>query len=129
VLIVLAAALTGCGGEDAPQEGGKNDANYYHDFGEVVVGLRTPKPPSRHLRITFTFEIDGADEDAAREALEDKQRAIRDGMLLFLSEQSIEKLNEKETLERIRTEVRKIANQHLDRPFVKRVFLDDMAVQ
>ena len=49
-------------------------------------------------------------------------------MILLLSEQSIEKVNEKETLDRIRTEVRKITNTHLGQAFVKRVLLDKLAV-
>ena len=127
-VLLAAGSLAGCGGEDGAGGESEDVFYHYHDFEEVTVSLRTPKPPPRILRVTFRFEIDAADKDDALKAIEDNRRMIRDGMILFLSEQSIEKINDKETLDRIRTEVRKIANNRLGQAFVKRVFLKELAV-
>jgi flagellar basal body-associated protein FliL len=50
-------------------------------------------------------------------------------MIVFLSAEPIQGITEKETLEHIRKEIRRITNQHLGEPFVKRVLLEKFAVQ
>lgn len=128
LILIVVSFLAGCGGSGEEPGKKQNDVDYY-PFEEIRTGLRGAGKNPRYLYVTFTFVIDGAKKGEAFKAINENKRAIRDGMILFLSGEPIDKLNEKQTLDRIRAEIRKIANGHLGEPFVRRVLLDKLAVQ
>jgi hypothetical protein len=64
LLILLAGScLLGCGGSG--DESGGKDGTFFHDFEEVVANLQGGGERTRHVRATFTFEIDEAGAPSA----------------------------------------------------------------
>lgn len=128
LILLIGSCLVGCG-DSADQPGGKQEDTFPYHFEEVIVGLRGAGGSPRYLHVVFTFEIDAAKKDQALKAIEGRRRVLRDGMIVFLSNEPIEKINQKQTHDRIRSEIRKIVNERLDEPFVRRVLLDKFALQ
>jgi len=103
----------------------------YHDLEPIVVNLNEPRL-TRYVRATLTLATRKEDEIAARAAIEKRMPELKNWLILYLADCSLDELRGARNLNRILREIQDSFNEKLwpdSRPLIVKVDFKEWAVQ
>ena len=108
-----------------------DDNGAFIEFGEIVVNLDEPKR-NRYLRINISLEVDEAQTKDLTETIEKKKILLKNWLLAYLADQTLESLRGAEGQNRLRREIKNQFNKTLfDDNFerIRNVLFTEFSVQ
>jgi flagellar basal body-associated protein FliL len=118
-------------GDTAPTPQPKEQNYEYYEFGEVLVNLNDPRL-SRIIAVNLMLAIGKDDYDAAVAAIKENTPALKNWLLIYLADRSLDEVRGASNLNHILRDVQEAFNRRLwpdGRPLIARVEFKRWVVQ
>ena len=112
--------------------GGDDDkVQFHHDLEPIVVNLNEPQV-TRYLRVVLSFAIIDKDRSDAIETIEKNAEDMKNWLIVYLSDLSLEEVRGAKNINRVRREIQDSLNERLwpgKRPLIADVRLKEWIIQ
>ncbi len=98
--------------EEGPPPSSDDKEYTYYDLEPIVANLNVPRL-ERYIRVTLTLKLRKDDDEKAKEVIEKKMPELKNSLILYLSDCSLDEIRGKKNLNRILREIQDSFNGRL----------------
>ncbi len=117
--------------EETPPPDNENEEYAYYDLEPIVVNINVPRL-ERYIRATLTLAIRKEDYENASEVIEKRMPELKNSLILYLSDCSLDEVRGAKNLNRILREIQDLFNERFwpnQRPLIARIDCRDWTIQ
>lgn len=126
-----AAPAEAAAAEEPPSPDNENNEYTYYDLDPIIVNLNVPRL-ERYIRATLTLAIRNDDYRKASKVIEKRMPELKNSLILYLSDCSLDEVRGAKNLNRILREIQDLFNERLwpnQRPLIIKIDCRDWTIQ